>query len=125
MTTLKQQTLFDDRRLPGDTTPRWRYDTPAPAARPQRVNPNSAATYLALAPDLGSRARAILAIFQEASRPLTDRQVHDIYNPCGDMNDVRPRITELLRAGHLVPAGDTLDPVTRRPVRLSRIPAKS
>ncbi len=117
MTTLKQQTLFDDRRLPGDTAPHWRYATPAPAPRPQRVQPNSAATYRALAPNLGARARAILAIFQEATRPLTDRQVRDRFNSAADMNDVRPRISELLRSGHLAPAGNTLDPVTHRPVR--------
>ena len=67
---------------------------------------------------LGRRAQACL----EAVRQLgaaTDREVLQALD-FGDMNAVRPRLTELVQAGWLLECGEVLDSATHKQVRVLR-----
>ena len=66
---------------------------------------------------LRSRSQKILGIYAGA---MMDRDVKEALG-FGDMNAVRPRITELVDKGLLVECGKTVDPSTRRTVRLTRL----
>ena len=65
-----------------------------------------------------SRQHIILRMY-ETWGELTDRRVAEILG-FKDMNQVRPRITELLNSCDLVWLGDTTDKTTYRPVRVCR-----
>jgi len=80
-----------------------------------KVHPNSLAAYETL--DLGLRQRRILRAVESSPDPLTDRQIMWALSYT-DMNAVRPRVTELVQAGHLAEVGNTTDAVTGRRVRL-------
>lgn len=79
------------------------------------VHANSMTAWRSL--DIGMRQAAVLDVYREASEPITDRQ-------CGerlglvDLNGCKPRCSELLRLGHIIEVGSTIDPVTGRRVRL-------
>ena len=65
---------------------------------------------------LGNRAAAVVKCVHDHVM-CTDRQVME-WLGFTDMNSVRPRITEMIDAGILKVICDTLDPVTRKRVRL-------
>lgn len=77
-------------------------------------HPNSKAAFVAL-DDLGKRQRAVYNILLDHG-PMTDREVLDILDG-HDMNQVRPRITELIHAGWVQELGRVSCAVTGRPVR--------
>lgn len=70
--------------------------------------------------DLSQRHQNIFFTYRQNERPLTDRQVK---NKMGleDMNEVRPRITELIHENFLKECGTAIDEKTRKPVRLVRV----
>ena len=69
-------------------------------------------------PKLKGRALAILAAVRRRG-PMTDREIRDEVMGAGfDMNTVRPRITELIRAGELVEVDHRRDPQTGAKVRV-------
>ena len=68
---------------------------------------------------LARRARLILDKARELDRPFTDREMM-LKLGFSDPNTVRPRITEMLDYGYLMPAGNTTDTLTAKQVRLTR-----
>lgn len=60
-----------------------------------------------------SRRDAILAVLNASPAPLTARQVMRALE-YSDMNSVRPRLTELQKAGRIRVAGKALDDATGR-----------
>jgi glutamate-1-semialdehyde aminotransferase len=87
--------------------------------RRQEVHANSREAYHSEPQRISIRAAQILRHFSTIYAPQTDRQVMNALG-FSDMNSVRPRITELIKAGLLVEAGDTIDYVTGKRVRLVR-----
>lgn len=86
------------------------------------MHPNSLSAYHAgrLEGLLSRREAEILAAFRTLGR-ATDREVC-AYLGLPDMNNVRPRITELINeAGLLEEVASITCPVTRKPVRVSTI----
>lgn len=83
---------------------------------------NSLAAYTSL--DLRKRRAAILHIYVTSPLPLTDR---DCLAHLGgsDMNDVRPRVSELIDDGWLEECGREKCQITGRPVRVCRPTAKA
>jgi hypothetical protein len=81
------------------------------------MHANSLAAYHSL--NISERAQAVLKVYVESSTPLTDREVMRRMN-FSDPNQVRPRATELVDAGLLEEAGDTIDKETGKRVRLCR-----
>jgi hypothetical protein len=67
--------------------------------------------------DATSRRQAILEVYRHSPRPLTDRQVRDELH-LQDMNQVRPRITELVKGHWLREVGKVRDEYSRKTVRL-------
>lgn len=66
---------------------------------------------------LTGRRAQIVAWLREHG-PATDREiVEGVFFAGADMNLVRPRVTELLRAGLLIEVGSVRDPVTGMTVR--------
>lgn len=61
-----------------------------------------------------------LAIFRHIALhgPATDRQLRDALFPGGDMNMIRPRVSELLDMGALVETGRATCPTTGMTVRV-------
>jgi len=64
------------------------------------------------------RKQLILDCLFVKGKPMTDRQIRDAICHGGDMNSVRPRITELIREGKLMECGEIVDPVTQENVRV-------
>ena len=64
-----------------------------------------------------TRNARILSIYHSYTRPLVDREVMEELG-FKDMNSVRPRITELIKAKKLIPTGRREDGITHRLVRL-------
>ncbi len=62
------------------------------------VHANSRSAFSSL--QLGQRRAAVLGVYADMQKPLTDRQVKEILD-AEEMNVVRPRITELITAGYL------------------------
>lgn len=86
------------------------------------IHANSIEAYHDERPKLSERAEAILNVYKRFNRPVTDRQILDaMYPGCGDMNRVRPRVTELIGAGQLVEVGKVKDSVTGKSVRTCRV----
>ncbi|MEI6211493.1 MAG: hypothetical protein WCR06_07685 [bacterium] len=64
------------------------------------------------------RKALILDCLALRCKPMTDRQILEaLYPDSDDMNRVRPRITELVREGRLMEAGEIEDPDTHETVR--------
>ncbi len=83
-----------------------------------RIHTNSGVAYRQEAKVLGERARLILNWFRECG-PASDRQCKDaLFGQVADMNRVRPRVTELVETGLLEEAGNVVDEVTFKRVRL-------
>lgn len=80
------------------------------------IHSNSYAAYMQERQNLSKRSTAILEHLQ-LSKEKTDRQVRDEMG-FDDMNNVRPRITELVQAGFLTECGKTKCPITNKLVRL-------
>ena len=70
--------------------------------------------------DRDSRRRSIIDVYAIWDRPMTDRQVLDIMR-FQDMNQVRPRISELIDMGLLKECGKVRDEITNKTVRLVRV----
>lgn len=79
------------------------------------VRENSLAAYRSEQPKLSKRETAIMAWVTEHG-PHTDREVMTGMG-FRDMNNVRPRITELLERRLLMEVGDVTCPVTHKTVR--------
>lgn len=78
------------------------------------IHANSLSAFRTL--DRHGRAEAILSIYRSSMRPLTDRQVME-HLGFTEMNQVRPRISELIDAGALVEVYDQPDHITGKSVR--------
>lgn len=79
------------------------------------IHANSIAAFHAEEARLSKRAEAVLAWITKHG-PHTDREVMQGMG-FPDMNNVRPRITELIEQGRLMEVGDITCPVTRKRVR--------
>lgn len=66
--------------------------------------------------ELTSRQKKILDFMAWANKALTDREIKRGMG-FEDMNQVRPRITELVKANALIQNGVVMDKATKRPVR--------
>jgi len=84
----------------------------------QRIHPNSRAAHKALDGKIGERQQAVLDTVTRLGE-ATDRQVMEAMG-FSDMNQVRPRITELLAAGELEECGAEKCLATGRTVRIVR-----
>jgi predicted HTH transcriptional regulator len=80
-----------------------------------QLHANSVAAYVAEQPKLSKRAQTILE-WIVIYGPHTDREVMQRMGFV-DMNNVRPRITELVKLGRLMEVGDVICPVTKKSVR--------
>lgn len=81
---------------------------------PQGHHENSKKSYRLL--DKATRQAQIYRMFKKRPESYTDRQVLFWLN-LDDMNQVRPRITELIRDGYLYEGKSVICSVTGRPVR--------
>lgn len=84
------------------------------------VHPNSLAAYHGSGPALSRRAQTVLD-WLRAHGPATDRQAARGLG-FGDMNAVRPRITELVDLGLLRETGSRRCEVTGKTVRVVDVP---
>lgn len=84
------------------------------------THPNSNDGYRALRDSgaLEGKRQTVYAALQRLGR-ATDRQVKE-WLGAGDMNAVRPRITELIEAGWAEEVGTCTDATTQRTVRVVR-----
>jgi len=62
------------------------------------------------------RRQVIIEIYRKANKPLTDREVRDL-GGFREMNEVRPRITEMVNEGILLEFSQIFDKASRRTVR--------
>jgi hypothetical protein len=69
--------------------------------------------------DVDTRRFEIYKLYREHGIPLTDRDVMQGLLRT-DMNEVRPRITELIRSGYLYECGRSVCRVTGRSVRICK-----
>ena len=83
-----------------------------------KIHKNSQDAYWEQRKKLSKRAEAIWQILI-AHSPLTDRQILDIMG-LPDMNNVRPRITELIQMGFVEEVGNIKCKVTKKKVRVVR-----
>jgi hypothetical protein len=88
------------------------------AAAPRAVHANSLAAKEHNQDAHKGRKQLVLECLVVKGKPMTDRQIRDAICQGGDMNTVRPRITELIREGKLMECGDIEDPVTHEDVRV-------
>jgi hypothetical protein len=65
---------------------------------------------------MGERARAILACLRGRGAPMSDAEIREAMG-LKDMNDVRPRITELKKLGAICEVERVRDPRTGKTVR--------
>lgn len=84
------------------------------------IHDNSIDAYYQEKPKLGGRRRKIIEVFFKEGSSLSDRQVLNRLK-LHDMNQVRPRITELVNEGYLEELGHIKDAVTDKKVRTCRI----
>lgn len=80
---------------------------------------NSAAAYASIE-DLGDRQREVLACVRQRGGPMTDRAIAEAIGR--EVVVTRPRVSELIAAGHLREVGNTQDHLTGRRVRAVDIP---
>jgi hypothetical protein len=85
-----------------------------------KVRRNSIAAHGEERKRLGRRADQIIAVYAQSRRPLRDREVMQALGFV-DMNAVRPCITELIDKNVLRKVGDSVDPITRKLVRLAAL----
>lgn len=81
------------------------------------MHPNSERAYAEGMEQMSRRARECYAVLMQSYHPMTDRQVLEALG-YGDMNAVRPRISELVDQEWVHEVGSTVDHVTGKTVRL-------
>ncbi len=84
----------------------------------QGLHPNSRKAYSEK--DLTGDHLLIYSVYRQNDRLLTDRQVKQILG-AEDMNEVRPRISELIEMKLLSQQGNTICPVTGKKVRICQL----
>lgn len=84
------------------------------------IHQNSKSSYGDLKPELGGRQKQIYLTMLNHMPVATDREIKEKMG-LSDMNSVRPRITELIKSGHLEETDNTKCPVTNKTVRKVRI----
>ena len=86
------------------------------------MHPNSLAAFSNL--ELSLRQQIVYDTFIRAEKSQTDRQIlyRLIKSYEGDMNKVRPRITEMIKMGVLIEIGKTECSYTKQRVRVCMIP---
>jgi hypothetical protein len=82
-----------------------------------RIRQNSVIAHGEERKRLSRRADEIINVYARARRPLRDREVMQALGFI-DMNAVRPSITALIDKTILREVGDSIDPATRKTVRL-------
>ncbi len=82
-----------------------------------KLHQNSIEAYQKIADQLSSRQAMIFQILTQAPKGLTDRQILN-YAGLHDMNQVRPRITELILSGFVQEIESVKCPITDRKVRV-------
>ena len=82
----------------------------------KHIHPHTLESYFLGKAKFKTRQREILRFLIHRGKPFTDRELM-IELGFFEMNQVRPRITELLRIGAILEVGKTKCPVTRRTVR--------
>jgi predicted ArsR family transcriptional regulator len=80
------------------------------------IHANSIKSYNDVKPELSGRRKEIYLTICKRSKKMTDREVKDELQ-LPDMNSVRPRITELIKSGHLEEVGNVKCPLTGKTVR--------
>lgn len=84
------------------------------------IHRNSKTSYDELVPELSGRRKQIYLTMLKHGTRLTDREIKDKMGLI-DMNAVRPRITEMIKSGHVEEVENTKCPVTNKTVRKVRI----
>lgn len=69
--------------------------------------------------DLSARCRRVVSALEDLG-VATDRKIKDHLN-LPDMNNVRPRVTELIKLGIIIEDGEDICDETNRSVRLIRL----
>lgn len=87
----------------------------------KKIHRHSTKAYHEIADSLPKMQRYIYKILLNAYDAQTDRNVKEI-SRCNDMNNVRPRITELIRKGLVEEVGSVKCEVTGKKVRLVTTP---
>ena len=82
------------------------------------MHAHSLEAYYAGTDQFSARQRQILAILRK--QPMSDREIM-LALRFTDPNSVRPRLTELLKAGIIEECGEQADPITRKTVRVVRL----
>lgn len=85
----------------------------------KNVHDNSVLSYEELKPTLGKRQQAVLSAL-ESLRVATDREIRD-YLCLDDMNQVRPRVNELLKMNVVCESGNVTCTTTNKLVRQLRL----
>jgi hypothetical protein len=89
------------------------------------IHSNSAASLASesAAGKLKTRSQKIMRYFTHWLRPEESRMDREVmlFLHFTDMNSVRPRISELIKSGHLEECGSIIDDVTGKRVRLVRL----
>ena len=70
---------------------------------------------------LDHRSANIYEFLSHQVNPMTDREVKDAMFPGGDVNMVRPRITELIKEGWLIEFASKRCKVTGKRVRVCKV----
>jgi len=85
----------------------------APRSEPRRMSMRSIMTHDRRKDEFGGRKLMILDCLRVRGRPLTAREIlGDLFPGSDDLNRVRPRISEMVKAGDLVEALERVDAVT-------------
>ena len=84
------------------------------------IHQNSRDSYNEIKPELKGRRKAIYLVMLKHGTRLTDREIKDKMG-LSDMNAVRPRITEMIKSGHVEEVESVKCPVTNKTVRKVRI----
>ena len=84
------------------------------------IHENSRSAYEEIKPELSGRRKEIYLTMLKHGTRLTDREIKDMMG-LSDMNAVRPRITEMIKSGHVEEVESVKCPVTNKTVRKVRI----
>ena len=87
----------------------------------RKIHANSSKAWHEIADSLGKWQKYIFEALRNAYDPQTDRDVKAITR-ADDMNQVRPRITELIKQGLVIEVGTTTCKHTGKTVRLVTTP---
>ena len=85
------------------------------------MHPNSLIAYQEEARKFNDREKMIYGHLTMTHAPITDREVKDyLFGKAGDMNNVRPRITDLIEKKWVIEVDKIRDYVTGKSVRRVR-----